>query len=111
MTECFDGIKVSGEFNRENCDGNIIYNNTIEKSNGYGIFLDWASYNNISYNHINDYIDHEIYIYRGSNTNKIVNNTILESDIGILTDTSENNFIINNTVRDNRNNGIQLNTF
>ncbi len=94
----------------DNCDDNIIYDNTIINNNGDGIRLNNSNSNQVTYNTINSN-SNGIFLYNSSN-NIIENNAAISvnSKNGIfLNETSNYNSIAGNSITSNTWNGIFLN--
>jgi parallel beta-helix repeat protein len=93
-----------------NCDNNLIYDNSIKNNNGNGIFLNHSDYNQITYNTVNNNLN-GIFVYNSSN-NIIENNSAMNNNNvnGIfLNETSNYNSISNNILYSNTGNGIFIN--
>ena len=94
----------------DNCDNNIIYDNTILNNGGNGIRLNHSDSNEITYNSINNNLN-GIFCFNSSDNN-IQNNIAINSNNvnGIfLNETSNSNTISNNEILSNSVNGIFLN--
>ena len=94
----------------DNCDSNIIYDNTIKNNNGNGIQINQSDLNQITYNRIKDN-QNGIFLYNSS-FNTIQNNFAIDDNSvnGIfLNETSNNNTISYNMILKNSKNGIFLN--
>ncbi|UCG68000.1 MAG: right-handed parallel beta-helix repeat-containing protein [Thermoplasmata archaeon] len=88
---------------------NVAFNNNFSLSGVHAIYIDTASYNNIS-NNIAMYSYNGIYISKSSN-NSISNNLLSNNDCGIqLWSRGEYNYIVGNTIIGN-DNGIILDSW
>lgn len=97
------GIFVGGSYN-------TISGNTVLYNEGKGITLDWSSYNTVEDNMISKNTDAGVYLYgykpldiilRLCRNNTIVGNTVLNNQIGIYADHTENNVIYHNSFINN----------
>lgn len=122
ITHNFDAIRLSGGDNTVSCntitnnndgiylgfstDYNNVLNNTIENNN-YGMLLDsGCDFNNINYNTIT-YNNEAIRLSSDSNT--IFSNTITHNNGTVIyIGDNECNNILNNVIRDNHGDGIQV---
>jgi len=111
-----DGIRV-----RIGSDNNFVKNNNVTFNLGKGINLGEggsASYNNITYNYINNNKDDGIELDVGADYNNVSLNIITdngnctsENGDGIAIDGGDYNDIINNTVENNCDDGIELDNY
>lgn len=84
-----------------------ITGNTVSNANSAGIYVDIASNNSIRGNTIEDGQRYGIYILESDSIN-VTNNTIRRNDLGIAAVTSMRNGIHQNTITENRRDGISI---
>ena len=106
-----DNILTSGEIgiSVNNCNNNIIYDNTIDDNSGHGIFLNNSDNNEITYNIITDN-SNGIFGYSSSSNTIQDNPSIISNDINgiFMNETSNLNTIKNNNISNNIGNGVFL---
>ena len=93
-----------------NCDNNIIYDNTIENNNDDGIYVNHSDSNQITYNTITSNYN-GLFLY-SSSYNSIENNSNINSNTAngiFMNETSNYNDFYNNNLTGNTYNGIFLN--
>jgi parallel beta-helix repeat protein len=98
------GIRVRGSYN-------TISGNTVLYNEGEGITLDWSSNNTVEDNMILNNTDAGVYLYgydkrgdvvlRRCCNNTIISNTVLDNQIGIYANHTENNVIYHNSFINN----------
>ncbi len=92
-------------------NNNSLYRNKIYGSSDYGIRLSNADYNIIDSNEVYSNENHNIYIQTNSDWNTVKNNILHDSTIDsglFLGGTSTHNYILNNTLYGNYDDGISV---
>jgi parallel beta-helix repeat protein len=105
IVNCIYGIRLDGG----SSTNNLISNNIIHDSNGYGIILTFGSSSNIVNENTVYKTAYGIAIGGSSNNNAITENAVFQNAVGIILTDSIGNTIASNKVYENINSGIWLN--